>query len=169
MLFGLANLLFLMRGSLRGIDSPRQLAAGVVLGMLVGLVPKDSLLVVALVFLLILSNANLVTGLISALVFSSVGCFFDLLTHNIGVSILTYRPLQPYLLEITQWPLVGWMRIENTVVSGSVILGLFLLLPVYQLSYLVFSRYQKRLVEFVTQSRPVRWILGYPSAKLQES
>ena len=168
MIIALANLLMLMRGSLRGVDSSRQLAAGVVLGMLIGLTPKISLMVIFFGLILIVSKANLITGILSALFFTWISPLLDPVSHNLGVMLLTHESLQPFFCEITQSPLVAWTRIENTVVTGSVIIGLFLILPVHHISYRLFARYRDLLVEAITQNRISKWIMG-PPAEIQES
>ena len=168
MTIALANLLLLMRGSLRGVDSSRQLAGGVALGMLIGLTPKISLLIVCFGLLLVLSKANLITGILSALFFTWVSPLLDPISHSLGVMLLTHESLQPFFCDILQTPLVAWTRIENTVVTGSVILGLLSILPVYHVSYRLFARYRDSMVEAITQNRIAKWILG-PPAELQES
>lgn len=168
MIIALANLLILMRGSIRGVDSSRQLAAGVALGMLIGLTPKISLLVIVFGILLILSKANLITGILSALVFTWIGPLLDPISHSLGVMLLTHESLQPFFCDIFQSPLVAWTRIENTVVTGSIIIGLLSILPVYHVSYRLFARHRDSMVEALTQNRIAKWILG-PPAELQES
>jgi len=168
MIIAFANLLILMRSSIRGVDSSRQLAGGVALGMLLGLTPKISLLVVFFGILLILSKANLITGILSALIFTWIGPVLDPISHNLGVMLLTHESLQPFFCDIFQSPLVAWTRIDNTVVTGSVIIGLLAILPVYHLSYRFFARYRDSMVEALTQNRIAKWILG-PPAELQES
>ena len=169
MLIALANLLFFIRGSVRGVDSSRQLAAGIVLGMMIGLIPKTSLLVVLLAIVLILSRANLITGILSAIVFSWVGLLLDPITHSIGAMLLTHESMQAFFRDLHQYPLVAWTRIENTVVTGSLIAGILLVLPVYHISYRVFAGYRDSMIEYLTQNRISKWILSTPPSDLQES
>ena len=83
------------RGTISGFNSSRQLAAGVTLGMIVGLLPKDSLLTYVLALIVILSPANLLTAACSAVFFHLIAPVFFPLTHGIGIQLLTFDPLEP--------------------------------------------------------------------------
>ncbi|MEM7454837.1 MAG: TIGR03546 family protein [Planctomycetota bacterium] len=148
------------RGTVRGFDSSRQLAFGVVFGMMIGIIPNDSLLVPALVVIAVLSTANLLCVLLSAVVFSCVGTLLDPVTHSLGNTILTHGPLQETFLWLSGLPLVPWTRFENTVVTGSLAISLAAALPVYLIARPVFHRLQPALESGLMQSHFVRWLLG---------
>jgi len=156
-------------GSLRGIDTPHQLALGLVLGMLVGLVPKFSLLAVAFGLLLILTNANLLTGILSVLLFSGVSKIIDGLTHGIGHACLNWSPIQSTVEASLALPLVAWLRLENTVVCGNFVLGIALSIPLYMLGLRFFKKYREAVDRRVRRSPLTRWILGYSPTELPEA
>jgi uncharacterized protein (TIGR03546 family) len=133
--------------------TPRQLALGVALGMLIGLVPKGNLTAVALTLVLLASRANLGTGMISAAAFSWLGMLADPLSHRIGEALLNCASLQPTWAYLYDLPLAPWSGLNNTVVLGSLLFGLWLSYPAYRLSELSFSYGRPRVVEWLKRYR----------------
>ncbi len=117
---------------LTNADSPRQIALGFALGMLVGLVPKGNLIAITLATVLLASRANLGAGALSALLFTWVGFLADPISHRIGLGLLQLAMLRPAWTWLYNLPLLPWTAFNNTVVLGSLILGLALLYPVYR-------------------------------------
>ncbi len=111
--------------------SPRQMAWGFALGMLLGLVPKGNLTAVLLSVLLLSLNVNLAAGVLGTLLFSAVSPVFDPLTHRLGYWLLASHPLEPLWAGLSQVPLFPWTRLTNTVVLGNLVLGLWLFFPVW--------------------------------------
>ena len=155
--------------SVKGFDSPAQLALGVALGLVIGLLPKDSLLPYAIGLIALLSNANLLTLVISGILFSWVGPTADPLTHQIGGWLLTLGPLESVWVWLYQIPVVPWTRFNNTIVMGSLVLGLLLSVPIYSLSKHFFQAYGDVCFRLIFQNRISRWLAGSPSTNLQKS
>ena len=128
-------------------DSPRQLAVGVMLGMMIGLVPKGNLIAVGLLVLLFAVRASLATGTIAAVLFSWMGFLLDPISHRIGHALLGAERLQPIWAYLYDLPLVPWTSFNNTVVFGSLVLGICLAYPVYRVSRWMFEVYQPWMVE----------------------
>lgn len=122
------------KSTVRGFDSPHQLALGITMGVMIGLLPKDSLLPYLLGALAILSPGNLLCLFVGLGAGSLIGPHCDPVTHRIGESILTYQPLGSIWATLYDLPLMPWFRFENTVVMGSLALGLIAALPVYFIS-----------------------------------
>ncbi|MEL7496931.1 MAG: TIGR03546 family protein [Planctomycetota bacterium] len=122
------------RATVRGFDTPHQLALGITLGVMVGLLPKDSLLPYVIGAIAILTPGNLICLAVGCLIGSIASPWMDPLTHQIGSSILTFEPLQPLLASLYQLPMIPWARLENTVVTGNLALGIITAVPVYFVS-----------------------------------
>ena len=137
-------------------DSPRRLAAGVMLGMMIGLVPKGNLIAVGLLVLLFAVRANLATGTIAAVLFSWMGFLFDPVSHRIGLALLGAQRLQPIWAYLYDLPLVPWTSFNNTVVFGSLVLGICLSYPVYRVSRRIFEVYQPWMLERLEAHRLLR-------------
>ncbi len=121
-------------------DAPTQLAAGFAIGMIVGLMPKGNLIALSLCVLLFSLRVNKGLSLIAILLFSWVGPACDPLTHKLGASVLGSQPLQSCYASVLKLPLGPWLDFNNTVVTGSLLLGIYLAYPVYWLSRLISSR-----------------------------
>ena len=122
------------KGTVRGFDTPHQLGLGMALGVTVGLIPKDSLLPYAIGALAILSTANLLLFGIGMIAAHIVSPLLDHLTHVIGSWFLTFDPLEPVWSTLIEWPLIPWTRFNNTVVMGTLVLGVLLAVPVYTMT-----------------------------------
>ena len=149
--------------SVKGFDTPKQLALGVSLGLIFGLLPKDSLLPYVIGTIALLTNANLLTLIASALFFSWVGPVADPFTHRIGGWLLSLDSLESLWTWLYQVPLMPWTRFENTVEMGSLMLGVLSSCPVYSLSKQFFQAYGKPLFSFIFRNRISRWLVGSPS------
>ncbi len=139
-------------------DSPRQLAAGVMLGMMIGLVPKGNLIAVGLLMLLFAVRANLATGTVAAILFSWLGFMVDPISHRIGQAVLGVELLQPIWAFLYDLPLVPWTSFNNTVVFGSLILGICLACPVYFASRRMFEIYQPWVVKRLEAAK-LSWLV----------
>jgi uncharacterized protein (TIGR03546 family) len=114
--------------------SQRQLAVGATLGMILGLVPKDNLIAAGLFLLLLMLKVNKGVGLSAAVLFSFLGPMADPFTHKLGRLVLGYEPLQGAFAALYDAPLAPWLGFNNTVVMGSLLVGLYAAYPVYWLT-----------------------------------
>ena len=141
-------------------DSPRQLALGFALGMLVGLVPKGNLLAASLMIVVAGSKVNLGTAMLSAFLFSWVGMLADPVSHEVGLLLLSNESLAGFWTWLYNLPVVPWTRFNNTVVLGSLLLALVLFYPVYRLSEPRFAAWQPRLAERFRKYRLTKVLFG---------
>ncbi|MFK7768996.1 MAG: TIGR03546 family protein [Mariniblastus sp.] len=158
------------RSTVKGFDSSHQLAIGIVFGMAIGLIPKDSLLPYAIALIALLTNANLLCILFSAFLFSQISPVLDPISHLLGTWILTTEPLKSFWISLYEFPVLPWTRIENTVVMGTFVLGLLLALPAHTFCFHFFEKFGSRISELVLNNRVSRWIVGSPQTPhLQKS
>lgn len=128
-------------------DSPKQMAAGLACGLLLGLLPKGNLVAVAVASMLMATRMSLAVGILCAFAVSLVAPLCDPLTHRIGQEVLTTGALAPLWRHVSRIPLAAWTSFNNTVVMGSLSLGLLLVWPVYRLSLPWMVRLQSRYAE----------------------
>lgn len=140
-------------------DSPKQLAMGVALGMVVGLVPKGNMTAAVLGIVFFSLRLNLGIGLLTALVFTSIGGLLSPVTHAVGSHLLLAEGLQPLWTWMYNTPPLPLMAFNNTVVLGSLVLGLALLYPTYRGSLRLIETYQPKIIELVKQYKVTRWLL----------
>jgi uncharacterized protein (TIGR03546 family) len=121
--------------------APEQLALGFTIGMLIGLVPKGNLIALSLCVLLFSMRCNKGLGLAAAVVFSFVGPWTGPFAHRLGLKALALEPLQSTYASIFNLPVGPWLGFNNTVVAGSLLMGLYVAYPVYW-----FTRYLFKIV-----------------------
>ena len=146
--------------SVRGIDSTRQLALGVAIGMTIGFIPKENLIFVGLLVVLIITGANLVTGLLSAIAASLLGQFMQSAFHFAGSEILATKFMQSLLSRVMHQPLVAWTDINNTIVCGALFFGLAMFVPIYFFSFGLFHNVRSK-IKALYRARMVRMQTSY--------
>jgi uncharacterized protein (TIGR03546 family) len=119
--------------------APEQLALGFTIGMVIGLVPKGNLIALSLCVALFSIRCNKGLGLAAAVAFSFVGPWTDPFAHRIGLTVLSLESLQATYASVFKMPLGPWLGFNNTVVTGSLLMGLYVAYPVYWFTRLMFK------------------------------
>ena len=119
-------------------NAPSSSLLGFTIGMMIGLVPKGNLIALSLCVLLFSMRCNKGLGLAAAVAFSFVGPWTDPFAHRLGLAALSLQPMQATYASIFKLPLGPWLGFNNTVVTGSLLMGLYVAYPVYWLTRLLF-------------------------------
>jgi uncharacterized protein (TIGR03546 family) len=141
-------------------DSPRQVAVGFVIGMMIGLVPKGNLTAVLLGMMLLGLRVNKPAGLLGIGVFTYLGLFMDAFAHRVGSTALAWEPLRAthsWLFESAVSPLFGW---NNTVVVGQLLIGMYLAYPAYWLMQRFAVKVQAPVSAWLMRYKAMRWLRG---------
>ena len=121
-----------------------QVAAGIAMGSALGLTPLvnlHNLLVVAAVFLF---NVSVPAAMLGWLLFAPVGFLLDPLFDNIGLSLLADSPgLVPSWTAFYNMPVIPLSNYNNTVVLGSFVGWVVLVVPIFFLARLGVGRYRE--------------------------
>src|SRR5690606_34811882 len=142
MIAWLANQLRHFFGFLFTHESPRQIAMGFALGVVLGLIPKGNLLAVFMATLLLSLRVNKSAGMLSAVLVSFGAYLCDPLADRIGSALLLSPALKPLWTWLYNLPVVPWTDFNNTVVLGSFVLGWMLVYPVYRAALPAATRWQ---------------------------
>jgi uncharacterized protein (TIGR03546 family) len=102
--------------------------------MMIGLIPKDSLIVYSLLGVLLAIRANLIAATIAGFASAGVAMLMTSVFHSVGVSLLELNLLKPCWNLISDLPLAGWTRFNNTLVMGAMAIGLLAAFPVFRIS-----------------------------------
>jgi uncharacterized protein (TIGR03546 family) len=130
-MFGLELLAKLFK-VLRSGESPGQISAGFILGMIPGLTPICNLHNLIVLFLLIILNVNLSAAIFGFLLFSAFAYLLDPLFHSLGYYLLVEcTQLTDFWTTVFSTPVIGLSNLNNTVVLGSFVISLILLIPMY--------------------------------------
>jgi uncharacterized protein (TIGR03546 family) len=138
--------------------SPKKLAWAIALGFVIGLVPKNNLTAALLVALLCTLRINLAAGAASAFLFSWLTPLNDPLAHQLGHLLLTMPALESFWTTLYYSPVVPWTAFNNTVVLGSLIIGLVLMYPVRLAAEPFARRYLPRLHSRLSQLQAAKWL-----------
>ncbi len=128
------NPLSLLRQFISGLTAetePRQIAGGIALGFLIGLLPKANLTAQLLLVLLMALRVNIPMALMAMLAMTLMNPLVDKLTDPIGYFILTAPSLTPLFTKLYNMPVAPWTGFNNTVLVGGLVLGLVFFFPVY--------------------------------------
>ena len=104
---------------------------GGIVGMFIGLLPKDNLLTLLFVIFLFVLRTNLVVGLASTIGFSFIAMLFAPLADLIGNVLLSNYTFQAYGSYLFTLPLVAWTELNNTIVLGQFVIGSLLFVPAH--------------------------------------
>ena len=138
----------------------RRWALGLAAGMLIGVLPKDSILPWILAICLTLTTANLLIAALTAGVFTTISHFWDALAHSIGGMILANDGLERFWVVLYEMPFMPWTRFNNTVMMGDLSLGIFCSVPLYLLGCQIFNNYGTSILHFFRGNRFTGWMTG---------
>jgi uncharacterized protein (TIGR03546 family) len=150
----------LMAQALTANDSPRQTAWGFALGMLVGLLPKGTLLAMALAMLVFALRVNKTAAVLAIGVFSYLGWWLDDFAHRLGAVVLLWAPARDAFTWLFDMPLGPFIGFNNTVVMGQLLIGLYLFYPAYRGAYAASQRLQPPVARFLMRYKVIRWLRG---------
>jgi uncharacterized protein (TIGR03546 family) len=146
---------------LNSAASPNQIAWGFALGAIPGLTPTNALHNAAVLVLLIILNVNISAAVFAMLVFSALAFLLDPLFHTIGYYVLTSIPaLTSTWTSLYNAPIAPLTRFNNTVVMGSLLIALAMLVPNYIGFKLFVRRYRDVWVEKIKKWKISKMITG---------
>jgi uncharacterized protein (TIGR03546 family) len=119
---------------------PHYAGLGAALGAIAGIVPKDNLTACFLATLLLTLRVNLTTAAFAGLFFAWIGWLADGSLDAFGQAILEHESTYPLWNGFFALPWAGWTKLDNTVVAGSLAIGLLAAGPVYLVTRLLHSR-----------------------------
>ncbi len=142
-----------LRKAIAGRKFPHQLAGGVALGVLLGVIPHGNLLALAVLITILCFRVNHAMVGVVAIVISFVAARLDDYSHSIGEAVLTNPTGNQIATAAYGLPLVPWTDLNNTVVLGSFVIGVAAVLPIFMLALPLF-RFMAPAVETPTVETP---------------
>lgn len=139
------KLISTVRKAIAGRRYPSQLAWGLALGVLLGLIPHGNLLTIALVLVVLTLQVNHAMVALVGIGLTFVAPRLDPQFHAVGQWFFEQPQAAETMAKAWQMPLVPWTDLNNTVVMGSFLIGLAAVLPIVILTYPVFRRWSLAL------------------------
>lgn len=127
-----------VRKAIAGRRFPHQLAGGVALGVLLGIIPHGNLLALIVLVSVLCFRVNHALMAVVAIAASFGATRLDSYSHQVGEFLLTHPTGNHWATQAWSLPLVPWTDINNTVVLGSFVIGLASVLPVFAITLPLF-------------------------------
>ncbi|MFW6134246.1 MAG: TIGR03546 family protein [Elusimicrobiota bacterium] len=125
--------------------SPSEIAGGVILGCIIGLTPTFTLHNLIVVFLIIILKVNISAAIFSSILFGILGFAVDPLSHFIGQKLLLFDWLTPFWTALYNMPIIALSKFNNTIVLGSLIISIIIMLPLFKTTKKLVIKYREKL------------------------
>ncbi len=147
---------------------PLGISGALALGLFIGLVPGWPLQVLLAALILLILDFDLTTAALGMLAGAFLGWLLDPALDALGTWLLTAPALQELWTSLYAQPLMRLTRFNNSVVLGSTLVGLLLLLPLEIILRLLLRRYYAVWHERLERLGLLRWLRwGQWLARLQ--
>ena len=153
-MLALLKLLQSLFKTLHSDGSPGQVAAGIALGACLGLTPLLNGHNLVVFILIVILNVSFGGGMLGWALFTPFGFLLDPLFDRLGRALLLETPsLTPLWTAWFNTPGIPYSNFNNTVVLGSFVGWLLLMVPIFFFSRWAIIRYRATLGARVRQSR----------------
>jgi uncharacterized protein (TIGR03546 family) len=143
--------------------APSQLAAGLAFGVLVGLTPLMSLHNLVLLMIVFLFRVNLSFFFLSLGVVKILAWMLDPVFDSLGYWMLVdLESLRGFWISVTSGTLWPFFRFNNTVVIGSLVVGLCLWPFLFVGGMALIKQYRSRWRERMAQSKLMKGLKATP-------
>ena len=148
--------------SLNANTNPGEIAHGIACGLLLGFVPKDNLLWILLFVFLFFVRINKPAYFIMLAVASAITPALDPTFDSVGLSFLTMKQVYGAYAFLLDIPFVAFTKINNSVVIGSLIIGLIAYIPTYIIGRIAVWAWRKYGVMILRNSKIIKIINQIP-------
>ncbi len=149
--------------------APGEIAGGMALGSIIGFSPFFCLHNSIIAILILLIRVNISTAIFSTLVFGMIGYLIDPFAHSLGYYLLVkVDALIPFWTKLYNMPIVPFFKFNNTVVLGSLVISILLLLPIFLLTSVGVISYRRslkakiekmKIVKIIKANKLYRWYM----------
>ena len=159
-MFGLIKLIQSLVGALHSEGTPGQLALGIALGSIMGLTPLLNVHNAIVFAAIVLLNVSFAGGMLGWALFVPIGFLLDPLFDWIGHQLLLAESLRGLWTALYNTPIVPLTNFNNTIVLGSLVFSLVLLVPLFLATRWAVARYRATVGERVRQSKFYRAVMA---------
>lgn len=150
------NVIIKLLKALNSNRHPGEIAHAVCCGLILGFLPKTNLTWYVITFLFLFLRINKGTLTLLTLAFSFLAPVFDPLFDRLGYAVLTWEPVAGFMAEAMEFPGFHFLKLNNTIVMGSLLSSLVLYLPVYGLSRLFIFAWRTWLVPGLRKTKAIQ-------------
>ena len=135
--------------------SPNQVAWGFALGAILGLVPNMFMKLV-LFIVIMMFRVNVSAAFLAWAIYEILSFALDPLFDVIGYQILSIGSLNAFYTYLYNLPIVPFTKFNNTVVMGSLVVGIILIIPNMIIAKKLLVYYRTHLREKVSKWKIVK-------------
>lgn len=151
--------------ALNSNSHPGEIAHAVCLGMLLGFLPKNNIFWYIITVFILFMRINKGALVLSTLGISLLAPLFDSLFDTVGYWFLTLPALKPTFAWLLDIPFVGFTKFNNTIVSGALLCGLAIYIPLYIIARLFVWLIRNKLVPVLRKTKFIVAISKVPLVK----
>src|SRR3989338_6444029 len=141
---------------LKGKKTPQATAAGIALGAILGLLPKENLFPFLFFLIFFLTTIDKPAAILASLIFTPIGFLLDPLANKTGLLLLTPEALEGFWTALYNLPIIPWTKFNNTAVLGQLLLGIVLFAPLYLAAKRLMTYYQKNIKPSIEKFKAIQ-------------
>jgi uncharacterized protein (TIGR03546 family) len=130
-----------------------QLASGLSLGLFLGFSPFLSLQTFLIIFVLLFFRIQIGAAFLSAFFFKFIAFATDPLADILGRQILEAEALRSLWVSLYNMPLIPMTRFNNSIVMGSFLVALILVVPAFFIFKKLIEKYRNTVVAKFKQTK----------------
>lgn len=144
--------------------SPRELAAGVCLGMFFGFIPLNGPMALVLFVFFLVFSMNKLTTILTLPIFK---LFYILGVARLadyvgGYLLIDAEYLAGFWTAVTHMPVLTFCDLNNTLVAGGLAISVALAIPVYFISKFIIIKLRKRFAHKINNWGFIKWVKKMP-------
>ena len=151
--------------ALNSNSHPGEIAHAVCLGMLLGFLPKNNIFWYIITVFVLFMRINKGALVLCTFGFTLLAPLFDSIFDQVGYWFLTQPKLEPTFAWLLDIPFVGFTNFNNTIVSGSLLCGLALYIPLYVIARLLVWLLRNKIVPVLRKTKFIVAISKVPLIK----
>jgi uncharacterized protein (TIGR03546 family) len=129
---------------------------GMAIGLAFGLTPLMSLHNAVVLAIAMLTTVSFPGVLLGWAIATPLGFMFDPIFDRVGMALLMHDALAPFFLWVVNTPVIALSRLNNSIVLGSLVVWLLVLIPSYFVFRVLVERYRARIYATVQQWKIVQ-------------
>lgn len=142
--------------ALNSDGTPGQVGMGMAIGLAFGLTPLVSLHNLVVLAVAMLTTVSFPGVFLGWAIATPIGFLLDPLFDSVGMALLMNDALAPLFIWAINTPVVGLARLNNSIVLGSLVVWLVLLVPMFFVFRVLVARYRADVYAHVQKWRLVQ-------------
>ena len=145
---------------LNSATSSKSLVLAIILGLIAGFLPTINFFTLIIFFIVLIFRIPIGLFIASYAIFKILGFFLDPLFNNVGYAVLTASFLKPIWTFFYNLPFFRWSGFNNTIVMGSLVLGVILGVILYFVLDKFIQIYRSIVFEKLKKIKLLSWLIG---------